>query len=268
MWAAAEAGAGEAGTALLHLHDEHATGSLTKADLLLERVKSGAYEVLAPGQCENLLVALSQVMDEAYRRHPFDQFWVSSLWERAERLIPLLLSRLEPAPRAAVVTTMFSEGAAIGWLTWLFRHETGAHGRYGDRSRPETEWLFTNAELDRITELMLARYRAMSPSDVFGCPDPVSLLFAWRQGGDEQGPRRLIEANIVSDQGLIETLEHLASTIYSSDRGKVGVLKKENLAPFMDYENASERIHALKDHNDLGARAGRLAIAFDDGTKY
>jgi hypothetical protein len=259
MWAAAEAGAGEAGTALLHLHDEHATGSLTKADLLLERVKSGAYEVLAPGQCENLLVALSQVMDEAYRRHPFDQFWVSSLWERAERLIPLLLSRLEPAPRAAVVTTMFSEGAAIGWLTWLFRHETGAHGRYGDRSRPETEWLFTNAELDRITELMLARYRAMSPSDVFGCPDPVSLLFAWRQGGDEQGPRRLIEANIVSDEGLIETLEHLASTIYSSDRGKVGVLKKENLAPFMDYENASERIHALKDHNDLGARAGRLA---------
>ena len=137
MWAAAEAGANEAGTALLHLHDEHATGSLTKADLLLERIKSNAYEVLAPGQCENLLIALSQVMDEAYRRHPFDKFWVSSLWDRAERLIPLLLSRLEPARRAAVVTAMFSEGAAIGWLTSLFRHETFVHGRYGDRSRPE-----------------------------------------------------------------------------------------------------------------------------------
>ena len=265
MWAAAEAGAEEAGTALLHLHDKHATGSLTKVDLLLERVKSGAYEVLAPGQCQNLLVALSQVMDEAYRRHPFDQFWVSSLWDRAERLIPLLLSRLEPARRAAVVTTMFSEGTAIGWLTSLFRHETGAHGRYGDRSRPETEWLFTNAELDRITELMLARYRAMSASDVFRSPDPVSLLFAWRQGGDEQGPRRLIKTNIVSDESLVETLEHLTTTIYSSDRGKVDVLKKENLAPLMDYENATQRIHALKDHNDLGARAGRLAVAFDDG---
>jgi hypothetical protein len=267
MWAAAEAGAQEAGTALLHLHDEHATGSLTKADLLLERIKSGAYEVLAPGQCENLLVALSQVMDEAYRRHPFDQFWVSSLWDRAERLIPLLLSRLEPSPRATVVTAMFTEGEAIGWLTSLFRHETGRHGRYGHRSRQEAEWLFTNAELDRITELMLARYQAMSASDVFCSPDPVSLLFAWRQGGDEQGPHRLIETNIVSDEGLVETLEHFTGTIYSS-RGIFDALKKENLSPFMDYENASHRIHALKDHNDLGARAKQLAIAFDDEARY
>ena len=183
MWAAAEAGAAEAGRALLHLHDEHASGSLTKADLLLERIKSGAYEVLAPRQCEHLLVALSQVMDEAYRRHRFDQFWVNSLWDGAERLIPLLLPRLEPARRAIVVTAMFSEGEAIGWLTSLFRHETGAHGRFGDRLRPEDRWLFANAELDRITELMLGRYQAMSASEVFGCPDPVSLLFAWRQGG-------------------------------------------------------------------------------------
>ena len=246
MWAAAEAGAEQAGAALLHLHEEHAAGSLTKADLLLERIKSSANGTLAPGQCENLLVALSQVMDEAYRRHPFDQFWFSSLWDRAQRLIPLLLSRLEPARRDAVVTAMFGGGAAIGWLTSLFRRETFAHGRYGDRRRSEDEWLFTTAELDRITELMLRRYRAMSAGDVFGCPDPISLLIAWWQGGDEQGPRRLLEANIVSDEGLVETLEHLTSTIESSDRGRFDVLKKDNLAPFMDYENVSQRIHALK----------------------
>lgn len=163
---------------------------------------------------------------------------------------------------------MFGGGAAIGWLTSLFRRETFAHGRYGDRRRSEDEWLFTTAELDRITELMLRRYRAMSAGDVFGCPDPISLLIAWWQGGDEQGPRRLLEANIVSDEGLVETLEHLTSTIESSDRGRFDVLKKDNLAPFMDYENVSQRIHALKQHSDLGARARRLAVAFDDGTKY
>jgi hypothetical protein len=137
-----------------------------------------------------------------------------------------------------------------------------------NRLRPEDEWLFTNAELDRITELMLGRYRAMSASDVFRCPDPISLLFAWRQGGDEQGPRRIVEANIVSDEGLVETLEHLTSTITSSDRGNFDVLKKDNLAPFMHYENVTQRITALKKHSDLGARAGRLAVAFDDGAEY
>ncbi len=185
MWAAAEVGADQAGAALLHLHDEHVAGSLTKADVLLERIKGGAYEVLTPGQCKSLLVALSQVMDEAYRRHPFDRFSVGSLWDRAEQLVPILLSRLEPARRAFFPWSRqwFSEGiAAIGWLTSLFRHETFVHGRYGDRVRPEGEWLFTNAELDRITELILGRYRAMSASDVFSSPGPISLLFAWQQG--------------------------------------------------------------------------------------
>lgn len=115
---------------------------------------------------------------------------------------------------------------------------------------------------------MLARYRAMSACDVFNSPDPVSLLFDWRQGEDEQGPCRLIETNIVSDEGLVETLEHFITTIYSSDRGKVDVLKKENLAPFIDYENVRQRIYGFKNHNDLGARARRLAVAFDDGSKY
>jgi predicted KAP-like P-loop ATPase len=268
MWAAAKASADQAGATLLHLQNEHAVGSLTKADVLLERIKSSAYEVLTPGQCENLLVALSQVMDEAYRRHPFDQFGISSLWDRAERLIPLLLSRLDPARRIAVVTTMFSEGAAIGWLTSLFRHETFVHGRYGDRGRPEDEWLFANADLDRITELILGRYREMSASDIFECPNPIRLLFAWHQGGDKEGPRRLVEANIASDTGLVETLEHLTSTIATGARGNLSILKKDSLSHFMDYENVVERIHALKKHDDLGSRARRLAVAFDDGGRY
>jgi hypothetical protein len=133
--------------------------------------------------------------------------------------------------------------------------------------RPESEWLFTNAELDRITELMLGRYRAMSARDVLGCPDPISLLFAWRQGGDEHGPRRLVDSNIISDEGLVETLEHLTSPIVS-DRGKFYVLTKGNLAPFMDYEAVTRRIHNLNNHNDLSERARRLAAALDDGARY
>lgn len=209
MWAAAGIGADRTGTVLLRLHDEHAGGALTKADLLLEHIKSGGYEVLSPEQCENILVALSQVMDDAYRRHPFDLFWISSLWDRAQQLTPLLLSRLEPERREAVITAMFSKGAATGWLTKLFRHETFAHGRYGDRRRPSEDWIFTEFQLDSITRLMLNRYQAVSTNDVLGCPNPISLLFAWLQAGDEQGPRRLVEGNIVSDEGLVETLEQL-----------------------------------------------------------
>lgn len=269
MWSAAKHSAEQAGAELLRLHDRHAAGSLTKADLLLERMSGGAYKILPSQQCENILLALSQIMDVAYRRNPFDLFWVNSVWDRARRLIPFLLLRLEPAHRATVITKMFREGAAIGWLTLLLRYEMFAHGRInGGRRRPDSEWLFTNEELDSIIQIMLSRYRMMSIRDVFGCPNPISLLFAWRQAGDEKGPRQLVEDNIISDKGLIETLEHLTTTIESSDRGRFEVLKKDNLSLFMDFEDVERRLHALEQQNELGERAKRLATALDDGANY
>jgi predicted KAP-like P-loop ATPase len=187
FWAAADAGVKQVGVFLLNLHDDYVAGSLTKADLFLERIKSGAYEAFAPMQCENLLLGLSQVMDEAYRRHPFDFFGFNSFWDRGERLMPSLLSRLDLESRAGVIRTMFDEGAAIDWLTSLFRHETFAHGRSGESPKPESERLFSDGELDQITQLMLDRYRAMTVSEVLNRPNPISLLFAWRQGGMNKG---------------------------------------------------------------------------------
>ena len=142
IWAASEAGAEPLGKALLDLHAVVASGTLTKADLLLERLKGGTYEVLSPLQCENLLVAFSHVMDQAYRVRPFDLSWVGTLWDRAQRLIPLLLSRLEPSRREAAIATIFEKGEAIGWLTSLSRYEISAHSRYGDQWRPKGELLF------------------------------------------------------------------------------------------------------------------------------
>ncbi|MBL4721749.1 MAG: hypothetical protein JKY20_11545 [Alphaproteobacteria bacterium] len=269
MWAAAEGSAEQAATVLLHLHNEHVAGSLTKASLMLERIKGGVYEVLAPEQCENLLIAFSQMMDKPYERQSFDPNRVSSLWGGAEQLIPLLFSSLDAPRRDAVITAMFYKGAAIGWLTSLFRNETFAHGRFGERRSLETEWLFTDVELDYITELMLGRFQAMSASDVLRCPDPISLLFAWQQGGDEQGPRKLVEANVVLDLGLVETLERLTGTTLSSDRGAVQTLTKTNIAPFMDFESVRQRINALaKGNSDLRERASHLSAAFDDRTSY
>ncbi|MBO9712627.1 P-loop NTPase fold protein [Sphingomonas sp.] len=268
MWAAAEAGVEQTTAELLRLHGEPAGGSFTKADILLERIRGSAFEVLTPQQCDNILLGLSQAMDAAYRQRPFDRFWINSLWDRASRLIPLLLAQLDAEQRAAAVTTMFQHGAALAWLTTVFRHETFAHGRYGDRPRPTEDWLVTNPELDQINGIMLDRYRALSDHEILEVIDPISLLFAWRQGGDEAGPRERLEANIVSDEGLVETLEKLVSSVDSSNRGRFDVIKRDNLAPFLDYDEAAQRIEALRNHSELGERASRLAVAFADGLEF
>jgi hypothetical protein len=268
LWVALEAGTQEAEAELLRLHQERISDSLGKADMMLERIKGGAFETLSLNQCENLLVSFSLALDRAYRIRSFDRFWVAGLWDRAERLVPLLLSRLEPEKRTAVLTTMFNQGEAMGWLTSLLRRETFAHGRFGSRPRPEEDWLITDNELHVISEIMLARYQTMSPEQVFADIDPVSLLFAWRQIGDEDGPKRLVEENAATNDGLITTLVGLTSIFTSSDRGRFDVLKRDNLSPFLDYDATAERVKALKADGNLGERASRLAVAFEAGLEY
>jgi hypothetical protein len=267
MWTAAEAGATDLGMALLQLNDQQVAGTLSKADILLDRVKGGAYELLSARSCENFLLAMSQVMDEAFRRRPFDQRWFNSLWDRALDLIPVLLPRLEETQRHRAIDAMFGEGPAIGWLTKVFRHETFAHGRFGSHSKPQ-EQLFTNDELDRIAALMIERYRQMSADEVFAVLSPISVLYAWRQGGDEEGARDFVIANIASDEGLLRTLKHFAATIYTGDRRTYQVLKKDDIGLFMDTDAAIQRLQALIQDPVLGDSAKWVLDAFETGNSF
>lgn len=268
LLSAADDGKAETITSLLALHGELISGSLGKADLLLERLTDAKTDALNATRSRNLLLAFADALDDAFRLRPFDQFWVNSLWDRADKLLPKMLSELEPSDRSTVVVQMFEEGRAIGWLTNLLRRETFAHGRFGSRQRPEADWWLTDAELDVATTALVTRYKSMAAEDIFSGIDPLSLLFAWLQAGDEAGPRSLVESAIKTDEGLVSTLEAMRTEINSSDRGKLRVLKRDNLMPFLDYDAASQRIEALVGDKVLGDRAAILSEALSEGSDY
>lgn len=266
MWSAADSGAADVEHLLLRWHKEEGTGSLSKADIFLERLAGGNRELLSHLQCRAFLIAFSNVMDQAYRVREFDVSWVNSVWDRAEHLVPILLSRMSAAERQSTLDIMFGRGSAISWLTEIFRRETFAHGRYGSRQRPEGDWFMTDLELDRVEDLVLARYRSMSAAQILAVVRPLSLLFAWQQGGDEAAPRTLVESHMVKDEGLIEVLERLASTITSSSRGVYRALRRQELSPFLDYDVARDRVGKIS--GTLADRAQKLAEAFKDGDGY
>ena len=268
FWEGADNGAEQTETALLNLHKEILSGSLTKADLLLERLKGHSGGALSALQSENILVAFSRVLDKAHRLHPFDSFWIGSIWERAQDSIPALLSQLEPDDCDRVITTMFDDGMAVGWLTSILRYETFSHGLYGKKPRPESERIFTTEQVKYVTELMLKRYRAMSADEIFNTPQPISILFAWRQAGDPDGPRQLVGSNITSNIEFVRTLENLTSTITSSNRGTYRVLKAENVDGFLDFDQAVQRISKLKEDPELGERAALLATTIEDAQYF
>ncbi len=265
FWAAVEKGPSEAGRALLELDSNSISPSMTKADLLLERIGPQVSELLSEGQGKNLLIAFSNVLDDVYRRHPFDLFWPGNIWDRADKLITPIMRPLNVGSRRAFIETLFKDGSAIGWLTALFRRETFGHGRFGDERRSKDEWFFDNDEFDLIAVIMLERYRAMTIADIFKAPSPKSLLHGWSQGGDPDGPRTLLAPFIGTDEGLVDALEHLVGVIHSSNRGQYEILRRDSLSAFMDYDDAKARIGMLAANEALGDRAQRLLNAFKDG---
>ena len=105
----------------------------------------------------------------------------------------------------------------------------------------------------------------MSINEILEVLHPLDTLFAWRQAGDEDGPRDLVGAHIASDEGLVEVLEKLTSIHNSSDRGSYPVLRRENVAPFLDFDTSRERVKSLSvEEGPLAVRARSLSQAFDD----
>lgn len=268
FWTAVDDGPEAAASVLLDLHGQQALGNLRKSDVLFERLRGMDEIMWTPARARSVLLALGQMMDEAERRTPRDRN-ISTGFDRAERLVPILLRQLDLSERGATIDALFGKGDALGWLTTLLRRETFAQGRYGDRKRANSEWYLTPEELDRVSEMMIARYKTLSLDILASYRRPISMLFAWSQAGDPEGPRSLLAEAAATDAGLIKVLDTLTSGIESSDRGRHTVLKKENVEPFLDFAGARERLEAIAkgDDTELATAANRLIGAADDA-KY
>lgn len=268
FWSAVDDGPDAAAAVLLDLQGQQALGSLRKSDVLFERLRGMDENLWTPARARSVLLALGAMMDEAEHRTSRDRNIISG-FDRAGRLVPILLRRLDPSERGATIDSLFGSGAAVGWLTTLLRRETFAQGRYGGHKRTDSEWYLTPDELDRVSEIMIARYKALSFDDLASHRRPISMLFAWSQAGDPDGPRTLLAKAAVTDAGLIKVIDTLTSGIESSDRGRYTVLKKENVEPFLDFGRARERLEHIAKGDDaaLAAAANRLITAADDA-KY
>lgn len=265
FWKSSDSGVVELTELLINWHELLVNGGLSKAEILLERVHAMRPALIDQRRSMNLLRAFAEFGDGAFRIRPFDGFHFNSVWDRCERLITPLFERLDPTQRSATIRNMFREGRAIGWLTTILRREMFAHGRYGDRPKSESEWYFSELEYDEIAATMLQRFCNLELDKVLASPQPLSLLYAWRQLGDEDGPRNIISKSISTDSQLVDVLESLVSVRTSSNRGAYSVLGRENVEAFLDFDDASERIKAISNQNDeIGERALRLARAIED----
>src|SRR5262249_35654194 len=155
-----------------------------------------------------------------------------------------LLRRTTGDVRQACVTALFMNGHAIGWLTEILRGEIFAHGYYGDHAQPETEWLLTGFEFWEVLVTMLGRYRETPLPELMRVPQPLSLLYAWRQGGDPEEVRRCVIQQTATDSSLLLFLSSIRS--WRATNGHVYYpLRREDLQNFLDVDDALQRLKVI-----------------------
>jgi hypothetical protein len=239
----------------------------TMAEVLIDRVIALADQV-PEAAIPGMFAAFASAMDELALSSMAEDFGEPSAWRSARRAVRVLLNRAREI-RTRSLRALFTEGLALGWLTDILRSEIFAHGHYGDRAQPETEWLLTAPEFTDVLSTMLRRYRETPPAELMRVPQLLSLLFAWHQGGRTDETRRWVEAQIATDSALLAFLSRVRGWGASSDAGVYYPLRQRELEYFLDFDDAVRRLQAIALSPSASEAdrklASELLIAVDQG---
>lgn len=250
---------------LLEWHHDLVGANLSRTEMLLDRLTGNVTNVFSTQAANDMVRAFGEMLDEGYLARPFGRFAFNSLWDRATRLLKLLQPVMDP--REGVIVELFRTGRAIGWLTRIFRDEIFAHGAYGYRPKPESEWLLSADDFGKISAHLIDRYRTMTLADILSAPESVQIIYAWMQGGGGDEPKGLISRYADDNSNLVGILEAFISTSTSSVRGIYKVLHRRDLERFFAYDTVRDKLALISSGEPLALadRAKTLLKALDDG---
>lgn len=266
LFAALDASFADASELLAKWSGERLSTGATKAEAMLSRIVEADAEAFGSARAEALLCAMADRLDEMVGTRD-EGLSEPQAWIEGRRVLRWLLPKLGDR-REETLVAMF-RGRALDWLTTILRSETFAHGRVDERRSSDP--LLNPDELDRLSAIMIDRYRNLSLNDWKRLRRPLSALFAWYQAGDPEGPKSMVALEVATDEGLLSVLEIMGGRVSSSSRGEYVALKESTLRYFMDYSGARSRTESLaREASDpaLRARAAVLVGEFKNADDY
>lgn len=271
FWAATDGSLPELEDLLLSWAGVPIAGKYTKCELLLERITAAPVEQFPIDRARRILSGFGNCSDNLFKATQDDSLFATNLWRKTEALFVILRDQMGEPDRFKFFKQLFLHAPALGWLSFLFRHDIFCHGVFGNERTPESEWLFSEKQFASISKIMLKRYQSLSLSAILSLPNAGTIFHTWRQAGDTSGPWNLVYAAIVDDdEALMDVLHAMASTIGTSD-GTFSVIRKSDIGDFMDFDGVRSRIEVLagaKGNQPSKKRAATLKAAFEAAKDY
>jgi hypothetical protein len=117
--------------------------------------------------------------------------------------------------------------------------------------------LLTGTEFRNVLVTMLGRYRKTPPQELMRVPQFLSLLYAWRQGGDPEEVRAWVKQQTVTVDGLLLFLSSIRG--WRATNGHVyHPLRKVDLESFLDVDDALHRLEAVSKSADAAEDQRKL----------
>ncbi|WP_109355016.1 P-loop NTPase fold protein [Sphingorhabdus sp. EL138] len=220
----------------------------SKAVRILDRLENSYPDSWNPGHAVTLAVTFSNVMDDDGLRGR-EQFMFSYPgWRIVSNILADLLKKIDNTQRLSTLKQMFEGGRAIGWLTRIFRRETFSHGVFGDDGKPRDEWTLDEDEYTLVAELLVQRYQKMSLDDLSRTPEPISILYAWKQANVEK--KLEVEKLVGNDDSQFLQFLSLLTT-ESEVNGKIQTnLNRENIEAFLELDPTLDRLRSIIDNSE------------------
>jgi hypothetical protein len=237
---------------------------------IIDRLKDEGLTQVPIDALPGLIEALAASMDIAAMRIGAGDWGTNWIWQDAGSLLDSMLSCLDKDTRQPLVRRIFGSGAALAWLTDVFRNEIFSHGIYGDRAEPESEWTLSSSELEIAATELLRRYRELTPAELDRLPKVSPLLYAWAQyeHGSQDEIRRKVSYLCEQDANFLKVLEGMRG--WKNTNGIVSFpLNREHLSLFLDVERARKRLLKLSrdmENPQIARQAQDLVDALDHDT--
>lgn len=249
-------------------------GKVLRAERLLDQILAAG--ALSDKQLISLVESVADGLDQAARAAPsHSSLWGASIWRRGEEVMRLAKQKLKAGTARAILVDAFAAGRALGFLINTLRHETFAHGIYGDQRRPENEWLLTGDEFDEVATIMRRRLDNASPVDLLETPELLSLLFGWKQiGGGEQAKAK-VSVIVENDEQFLRFLSVCRGWSSRSSRRRgnevLRPLRRHEIENFLDIDQATKRLAGIVRNANTSEEdrllAESLIVAFEQGAK-
>lgn len=204
------------------------------------------------------LIAFAKNADKLSQHSRRDTFGFESLFDlNLRQFAKAIFKVIEGDCRKSALEGLFTDPAVLHVAAEVVRDQHHASKKYGFER--DEKLVLTDNELSRAISQQLTLYESLDPDGFVALNSPYSILFAWRDiSGSDEGPRKLLERAMVSDEGFLDTLSALRIVSSSAQNG-VPHISESYVEQFMEFEQVKKRLEGLsKNKTEHSTRAKQL----------